>query len=397
VPGYAIAAAAAGTSYLALPLLTIENDPDVQGYLATLTRRDTAAVRGLYRDFDAEDAVDEPDATAEDGALAASLDAVCGWAWHAAMGPLIESYLPRLPRPAADRPQRIVLVPMGDLARIPWQAARRPDGTHAVSLVAISQAASARMLCLSARRPAVPPSPVGLVVGDPDTTDPTTGMARAAELAAARLEAYAVRQTFYPGARYVGRLPDGSTSRSGPGSARQVRDWLTAASPGAGTLLHLACHGVLEPGAAHAASYLLLADGDRLTAEELIEHMARAPAERGVGLVVLAACRTGLSISGYDEAYSLGTAFLAGGADTVLSTQWSVPDGATSVLMFMFHHFLRTEGMPAWAALHAAQNWMLDPKRVVPAGMPGPLCRQVDAGSRLADVAAWAAFVHWGR
>jgi hypothetical protein len=399
VPGYAIAAAAGtgtGASYLALPGLTIENDPDVERYLTTLNRRDAAAVRGLARDFDTTD--DEAaDPTTEDGALASSLDAVCGWAWHAAMGPLIESYLPRLPRAATDRPRRIVLVPMGDLARIPWQAARRPDGTHAVALIAISQAASARMLCLGARRPPVPPSPVGLVVGDPDTTDPATGEHRATELAAARLEAYAIRQTFYPGARYVGRLPNGSTSRSGPGSARQVRDWLTASSPGTGTLLHLACHGVLESGAAHATSYLLLADGERLTAEELIEHMAQAPEGCGVGLVVLAACRTGLAISGYDEAYSLGTAFLAGGTDTVLSTQWSVPDGATSVLMYMFHHFLRADGMPAWAALHAAQNWMLDRDRAVPPGMPGPLRRHLDTTSGLPDVIAWAAFVHWGR
>ena len=404
VPGFAIAAAAAGsgvgTSYLALPLLTPGNNPDVERYLTTLARRDAAAVRDLAREFDIDDDTeDDPGATADagDGALAESLDAVCDWAWHAAMGPFIESYLPRLPAPAGGRPPRVVLVPMGDLARIPWQAARRPDGTHAVQLVAISQAASARMLCLSARRPAVPPSPVGLVVGDPDTTDPATGRSRGVELTAARLEAYAVRETFYPGARYVGRLPNSRTSRSGPGSAQQVRDWLTAGSSGAGTLLHLACHGVLEAAGAHARSYLLLADGEELSAEELIEHMARAPGGRGIGLVVLAACRTGLSISGYDEAYSLGTAFLAGGADTVLSTQWSIPDDATSVLMFMFHHYLRTEGRPAWAALHAAQNWMLDPQPEVPATMPGPLRRRLGTAAGRADVTAWAAFVHWGR
>ena len=217
------------------------------------------------------------------------------------------------------------------------------------------------------------------------------------ELAAARLEAFVVRETFYPGARYVGRLPNGRPSRGPTGSARQVRDWLTATSSGAGTFLHLACHGVLEPGAAHASSYLLLASGERLSAEELIEHMARAPGGRGIGLVVLAACRTGLSISGYDEAYSLGTAFLAGGADTVLSTQWSVPDDATSVLMFMFHHYLRAEGRPAWAALHAAQNWMLDPRADVPATMPDPLRRRLGTAAGRADVTAWAAFVHWGR
>ena len=81
----------------------------------------------------------------------------------------------------------------------------------------------------------------------------------------------------------------------------------------------------------------------------------------------------------------------------MLSTQWSVPDDATSVLMFMFHHYLRAEGRPAWAALHAAQTWMLDPRAEVPATMPGPLRRRLGTAGGRAAVTAWAAFVHWGR
>jgi CHAT domain-containing protein len=304
------------------------------------------------------------------------------------MRPLVERYLPRLPA-HPDRPPRIVLVPMGDLARVPWQAARRPDGRYAIELIAVSQAASARMLVRSATLPAVPLGPAGLVVGDPDTRE------AAGALPAARLEAYAIRQTFYRGARYLGRRPDGSPSRSGPGTAAEVRAWLTNPGPAAGGLLHLACHGFVQEGGARATAYLLLAGGDRLTAEELVALLARTP-ERAVGLVVLAACRTGLSLNGYDEAYSLGTAFLAGGVRTVLSSQWSVPDSATSVLMFMVHRRLRAGGRAPWAALRDAQLWMLDPAREVPADMPGPLRRQL-AGVELGAVQAWAAFLHWGQ
>ena len=35
-----------------------------------------------------------------------SLDALCDWAWRAAMGPLVERYLPGSPAPASGRPPR---------------------------------------------------------------------------------------------------------------------------------------------------------------------------------------------------------------------------------------------------------------------------------------------------
>ncbi|MGC5052865.1 CHAT domain-containing protein [Micromonospora sp. DT48] len=379
VPGYAVIAPVQGPpAYMALPNLHLLDDVDVERYLTALVRRDTV-LADPHRDLVALD----------DGAdFAGSLDTVCDWAWRAAIGPLVQRYLPNLPRADSGRLPRLVLVPMGELARIPWQAARRSDGTYAVRLVAISQTASARMLCHSAALPPVAPTPVGLVVGDPDPGG------EAPDLTAARLEAYAIHRSFYPGGRYVGRRADGSPSRSGTGSVEEVRAWLTSDSPGAGAVLHLACHGVINTDPAVATSYLLLADGGRLAADELVELTARCP-ERAIGLIVLAACRTGLAINGYDEAYSLGTAFLAGGVRSVLSTQWAIPDRATSALMYMFHHHLITEGLPAWEALRRAQSWMLDPERSIPDGMPAPLRRHL-AHDELSHVAAWAGFVHFG-
>jgi CHAT domain-containing protein len=280
---------------------------------------------------------------------------------------------------------------MGDLARIPWQAARRPDGDrkYAVELVAISQTPSARMLHRSATLAPVPLSSAGLVVGDPDTG------VRRLDLHAARPEAFAIRQVFYRGARYLGRRPDATTSPSGRGTSDEVRAWLATSDLAAGAVLHLACHGFVEIDSSPPTAYLVLADGRKLFAEELVRLMADAP-DREIGLVVLAACHTGIAMTGYDEAYSLGTALLAGGARSVLSTQWSVPDDATSAMMFMFHRFLRTEHLPAWAALRAAQRWMLDADRVFPDDMPGPLRARLNP-AELGDVVAWAAFVHWGQ
>jgi CHAT domain-containing protein len=118
--------------------------------------------------------------------------------------------------------------------------------------------------------------------------------------------------------------------------------------------------------------------------------------DRVVDLVVLAACSTGLAAGAYDEAYSLGTAFLAAGVCSVLSTLWTIPDAGTSLLMFMFHHYRVTDRRPVWDALHRAQLWMIDPDRVVPGTMPDSLSRQI-RHTDPADITAWAGFLHGGR
>ena len=370
-PGYALMAPAeGGPGWMVLMNLAAGADRDVERYFSTLANRDLA-----------------PRVARE--ALADSLDTLCSWAWRVAIGPITEHYLPKLPKPASGRPHRLVLVPMGELALIPWHAARSAAGKYALESVAFSYAASARMLCRSAALAPVPRSPVGLVVGDPDTDE------KAQPLTAARIEAFAVHQAFYRGGRYVGRRADGTPSRAGAGTSREVRDWLTAARASAGTVLHLACHGVIETGEGEPTAYLMLAGGDRITAQEITNLMTTAP-DRGLGLAVLAACRTGRAVDSYDEAYSLGTAFLAGGTRSVLSTQWAIPDQATSVLMFMFHHYLMAHGLAVWDALRRAQLWMLDPQRVPPDSMPAALRRQLD-GADPAQIEAWAGFVHWGQ
>jgi hypothetical protein len=352
--GYGVIAPAAGPpSYLGLPNL-IPRDDDVEQYLRA----------------------------AGDKELEASLDGLCDWAWRAAIGPLINTYLPRLTR-APGRVPRIVLVPMGDLARIPWQAARGGDGTYTIQHLAISQAASARMLCHSAALPPVPVTPAGLVLGDPERP-------AEARLGNARLEAYAIQRTFYPGARYLGRRPDGSVSPSGAGTREDLRRWLTSRTAGSGTMMHLACHAHTEPG----RSYLALAGDAELRAEEVIGLLGAAP-EHTIALIVLAACRSGVALNGYDEAYSLGSAFLAGGARSILTTQWEVPDRVTSRLMYMFHHYLVVQHLPAWEALRQAQLWMLDRDRRLPDGAPHQLGTRRSAAAH--RVVAWAAFTHWGQ
>ena len=117
------------------------------------------------------------------------------------------------------------------------------------------------------------------------------------------------------------------------------------------------------------------------------------PPGDGLGLTVLAAGESGVSARGADEAFSMATAFLANGARSVVSAQWRVPDEPTSVLMLLFHHYVRECGMSAMDALRAAQLWMV---RDEPSPVALPVAAHIDrADSR--SLLAWAGFIHFGR
>ncbi|MGW2995567.1 CHAT domain-containing protein, partial [Streptomyces sp. NPDC001193] len=274
---------------------------------------------------------------APEPALRDQLDRLCSWAWRAALRPLLGRFDTR-GRP--DRVPRLVLVPMGPLGLVPWHAAFAYGSTrrrYALQDAEISYAASARLLCEVAARPAVPFTGTALVVGDPTGDLPYAGE-----------EADAVRRAFYPEGEHLGL-------RSGDGTPGEVARWLRERADG-GAVLHLACHGTVEENRPRS-SHLVLKDGV-LTAEEL-SGAAHGP----LGLVVLAACRSQVSGRGLNEAYSLSSAFLVAGSRSVIGSLWPVPDDATSVLMFLTHHYLRREQEPPARALRRAQLWMLDPDR----------------------------------
>ncbi|MFD0357928.1 CHAT domain-containing protein [Streptomyces sp. NPDC127110] len=302
--------------------------------------------------------------------LREQLDRLCSWAWRAALRPLLGMF------EVPDRPgrlPRLVLVPMGALGLVPWHAAFADGSTgrrYALQDAEISYAASARLLCEVAARPAVPHTGTALVVGDPTGDLPYAGE-----------EADAVRRAFYPDGDRLGL-------RSGDGTPEEVARWLRERADG-GAVLHLACHGTVEENRPRS-SYLALKDGV-LTAEEL------AGAVHGpLGLVVLAACRSQVSGRGLNEAYSLSSAFLAAGSRSVIGSLWPVPDDATSVLMFLTHHYLRREQEPPARALRRAQLWMLDPDRTVPDGLPPALTarlRRLDPD----DLSSWAGFTQLGQ
>jgi CHAT domain-containing protein len=173
-----------------------------------------------------------------------------------------------------------------------------------------------------------------------------------------------------------------------------VLAWLAGSTNDDRGVLHLACHGVVEPGRPDS-SYLFLANGRRLSAERVIEAVESTPGYR-LAVVTLAACSTGLPTRGYDEAFSLATVFLAAGARSVVGSLWPVPDESTSLLMYMFHHYLGVDRLGTASALRLAQLWMLDPGRRVPERMPDQLRARV-AHIDVDDPTTWAGFSHYGQ
>ncbi|MEU6916203.1 CHAT domain-containing protein [Streptomyces olindensis] len=355
--GAAVVVAADGTTRsLDLPHLTLDAPP-LTAYRAT---------GAPGRDAGGPPVAEPPPAPAPDpGASRQALEQLCAWAGTAVMRPLLD-HLPR----GFGRVPSLVLVPMGDLGVVPWHAARVPGRRrsrgYACEEANISYTPSARLLCEVAARPAAGTRQT-LVVGNP-----TRDLHHAGE------EAEAVHRVFHP---------DGDLLGPGTATPAAVTDWLRRQRGG---LLHLACHGVVRQGERHSA-YLALSGG-RLAAEELTEGATRY---RGLDLVVLAACRTNVSGHGYDEAYSLSTAFLVAGARAVIGSLWPVPDEATSLLMYMTHHFMSQEGLPPGQALRSAQSWMLNDRRAAPPGMPDRLRARV-GDIRGDDLTAWAGFTHLG-
>ncbi|OXM47049.1 CHAT domain-containing protein [Amycolatopsis alba] len=296
------------------------------------------------------------------------------WAWPAAMGPLLDHLRSRGIRGVP----RLVLAPVGRLGGVPWHAARRlvTGGLrYACQDAIISYAASARQFVDASGRGqrdwAKEPALVG-VAGTSSLEDHLIWVE--AEIAAL--------ERFYPGA--------------GVGWPRQavVRRLLPhKGGPGA-SLLHLSCHAVrTDP---PLDSYLVLAGNTKLYVRDILRQAAQRPPDADGGLVVLAACASDLTETSQDEALTLATAFLAGGAAGAVGTRWPVADLPTALFMIMFHHYLNS-GYPAPpTALRAAQLWMLDPDRELPEWVTG-LLAGTEKRTDLETLDSWAAFTYQGR
>lgn len=272
---------------------------------------------------------------------------------------------------------------------VPWHAAAwrsaESGPRYACQDAVVSYAASGRQLIDLGRRPALPLRQSPVLLGNPTLT-----------LLFAAQEAQAIHDACYPEGAYYGYVgPLWEGRAAGPGTGQDVLRQLPSASHSGASMIHLGCHANVVAGAL-GESFLSLANGEKLTIEDILRRAnGRVPTAPG-GLVSLAACLSDLAAHEYDEALTLSTAFLAAGAVTVVGARWELPDEESSLQMFMFHHFMTADGHSPRDALRLAQLWMLDPHRRPPLEMPAVLASRA-GNPGLSEVSAWAALTHQGR
>lgn len=364
-----------GTGVRALPLLSGEGSGPLERFLdASAAYQDRPTAPGAARNW--EDA----------------LSVLCDWATDAMIGPVMSGIVERLAanenrRKDRPGPPRIVLVPCGRLGVVPWHAARLPAAAphdYACQIMVISYAASGRQFLNTVRRARRAPADAPVLVADPTMSLPY-----------AELEVAALQQTLYPRARLYGEFYEPPVEPAAPGTPDDLLDAL-AGNP---SLLHVACHG--SAGTNPTTSALRLAPGehgptDLLTVSRLLDRPTDEQAAPDGPLVVLSACETDLSKRDHDEALTLTTAFVASGARDVVGSRWATRDSAAALMMAVFHHYLTADGLSPVDALHAAQTWMLDPRRENPGSLSDTLLNELSGGPTLDHPSAWAAFIHQG-
>ncbi|MFE7566390.1 CHAT domain-containing protein [Streptomyces sp. NPDC057539] len=333
-----------------------------------------------------------------------ALSELCEWAYRA-ISPVFDIVTEHLMAEGsrrADRsgPPRIVLVPCGRLGIVPWHAARFPaEAPHdyACQAMVITYAASGGQFLRTVRRARRDPAAAPVLVADPRM-----------DLTHAEREVTALRETFYPRARVYGEFFEPSVEPEAAGTP----DELVALLADAPSLLHVASHG--SAGVRPTLSALHLAfpgrtdelsaaeggpgaepDLGMLTVTRLLDRPLGEQADTDGPLVVLSACQTDLSTRDHDEALTLTTAFVSAGARDVVGSRWTTRDGASVLLMAVFHHYVAVEGRSPVDALRAAQLWMLDPHRQNPGSLSGDLLRELGRPG-LDRLSVWAPFIHQG-
>ncbi|WP_353940750.1 CHAT domain-containing protein [Streptomyces sp. HUAS MG91] len=316
-----------------------------------------------------------------------ALSELCDWAYEV-FEDVLGGLKDHLPDGTMERrAPRVVLVPCGRLGIVPWHAARFPEGSpydYLCRALVISYAASGSQFLRTVRRAPRDPVSAPAMVVDPN-----------ASLPYAELEVLALREAFYPGARLYGDFGTFPLDSVPAGTPEQLLSLLAQDH----SMVHLATHAMAGPRPTESALRLAPSDADdasgRLTVTRLLDRPQPPEQDAEDGpLIVLSACETDLSNRDHDEALTLTTAFVSGGARDVVGSRWAAADGASSLMMTVFHHHLRA-GLSPVDALRAAQLWMLDPDRRDP-GCLGHALR-ADAGRPdLPRPALWAAFIHQG-
>ncbi|MFE0916298.1 CHAT domain-containing protein [Streptomyces nigra] len=300
------------------------------------------------------------------------------------LAPLLHTLTRRCGR-RTDGRHRVVLVPVGDLAFVPWAAAVLDRGVPAVDRLVMTTVCGARQFIAASELPSVGPARTALLVNG------LTG--KEATWAATGL----LHEAVYPDAVR-------------PSTEETAVPWLLGRlSDEHFDVVDIAAHLAADVTESWRARIVLPGGGlgiDRIGALDLTGDGVSG-ASGGV-CVSLACCASNVSLSHPDEGFTVASAFLAARASAVIASLWPLTNATTGFLMTVFHYHLSVGREPA-EALRRAQRWMRDPDRRVPGGFPEPLAEafadrvaRVEAalrrrGDTMTSAAHWAGVVHMGR
>ena len=225
-----------------------------------------------------------------------------------------------------------IIVPDGDLWRLPFQALQRTDGRFLEQDAAIAYAPSLSVMhALLALRRTGSSKPRSLMVfADPSGDVPE-----------ADREAQAIAALYGDAASRVWR------------GAAATRDMFRARAPDF-DVLHLAAHGVFDD-RNPMSSHIILAPPPKGSREDgWVEAGEVRSMQLKPSLVILSGCETARGhFENGEGAVGLSWAFLAAGAKATVASQWRVESASTATLMVAFHRAL-LEGAGGAEALRRA-------------------------------------------
>ncbi|MFN7961495.1 MAG: CHAT domain-containing tetratricopeptide repeat protein [Thermoanaerobaculia bacterium] len=262
-----------------------------------------------------------------------------------------------------ERARRLVVVPDGALQLVPFAAlpvpGRQAQG-RLIDQLELASLPSAGVLALSRQRLAGRPRAPRLaaVIADPLLAP------RFAALPASRREAEEIAALAAPGSVWTAL-----------GTAAN-REAVLAAPLAQFRALHFATHAVADLSEPERSGLVLAEvapDGRPLDGFLSLSDIYQLDLD--ADLVVLSGCQTAVGREVRGEGLAgLARGFLYAGAPRVLASLWRVQDRATAELMRRFYQGLWRQGLPAAAALRAAQ-------------------RELARDPRYRSPASWAAFV----
>lgn len=226
------------------------------------------------------------------------------------------------------RESPVALIPLGESGQLPLYTAM-VDGRPACSVLNLTVAPSARSLVLAGEyKPTPGPA---FIAADPSSGDEELYYVVDEAKAVAAIYGIApiVIRDSSAAPPLEERMRTTSSRPHGESSSAQLVARLRGSA-----IIHLACHGVIEPKAPLHSAILL---GGALTLETMLAEDLRPGC-----LIVLSACDlAGIGTDLPGEQLGFPAALLAGGARSVIAALWPVPDAPPTVrLMQHFHEGL---------------------------------------------------------